>query len=136
MGMETAHGDKISFERDEHYTVMTIVGPDKDTGGVGRTQVDLITDDLMELQNELYMALHGRPDPEIEQEKVNDERVKRLVKEAIVELVNGGAPAQPTTFVQNISTGGELKIVDIVANGIVDWLYGDKPKVPRPRAEG
>lgn len=132
MNMHTKDGEMISFAHRSGRTIMTVTGAAEEGTRAELVELNMTLDDLMELQNEVYIAIHGRPDPEVDAQKADDERIKRLVKEAFAEIVGGPAPLQPSTFVQNISVPSAT---DLLSGMIADFLYGksDHSKQPRPK---
>ena len=136
MSITTKFGDKIVFLVNGKGAVMRVEGP------AAVVDLDLDVDDLMDLQNEVYIAIHGRPDPEVSAQKTDDQRIKRLVKEAFAEMV--GASAAPQ-FTQNVNVTESVDateifrqtndlLVDGVASGLARFLHGTPPKKPRPKS--
>lgn len=126
--MKTRAGDVISFEHHRGHTTLRVEGRDDETGKWLVAAADLTTDELMDLQNEVYIAIHGRPDPVIDQQKEADAHLKQLVKEAVSELLAEGIspqPPQPVTHVFNQTNMAPVS--DFLAEVVAGWLSGGKP---------
>lgn len=128
MTMTTRGGEKIAFTHNTSRTIMTVTGAAEERTRHEEVELDLTVDDLMDLQNEVYIAIHGRPDPVVSKQREADDRLKRLVKEAVSELLSEGISSQSGTPVTNVFNQTNIPpMSDFFADLIGSWLTGGKP---------
>jgi hypothetical protein len=125
MSFTTKEGDKIAFIRNGFGgAIMTVVGPAEE--GTREEVVELTHTELMALQDEVYAAIHGVPDPVVVWQKADDERIKRLVTEA----VSGSITTNVTTNVMPIENEDfRREFKNAVKEAFAEMVTGDTAPV-------